>query len=155
MEDGESEVISEDADPSQSSVDSEITIQTATITKPSQQLAEELYQAAVEDADPDHLDALLEGSHENGVDVSEVADSLALAVAQRGHAHIIKILAEHGALFHKSDFSRGGPPLMHAANNGHTATVSELLKVCTYLQRLFFVSFCCAVPVHMAPMSTV
>lgn len=29
----------------------------------------------------------------------------------------------------KVDLDRGGPPLMHAANNGHASTVTALLKV--------------------------
>lgn len=54
---------------------------------------------------------------------------LAIPVAQHGHAHIIHVLDEYGAEWEEIDPSRGGPALMHAANNGHSAAVSALLDV--------------------------
>ena len=54
---------------------------------------------------------------------------LAIPVAQHGHAHIIHLLDEYGAEWEEIDPSRGGPALMHAANNGHSAAVTALLEV--------------------------
>lgn len=59
----------------------------------------------------------------------DVATMLAIPVAQHGHAHIIHLLDEYGAEWEEIDPSRGGPALMHAANNGHSAAVTALLEV--------------------------
>ena len=59
----------------------------------------------------------------------ELATRLAIPVAQHGHAHMIFLLDEYEADFEAPDPSRGGPPLMHAANNGHVAAVNALLEV--------------------------
>lgn len=88
----------------------------------------QLCQHALEQPDPSQLDQLFEECIDADA-AGAVADILALPVAQRGHATIIDVLADNGAEFSKLDFHRGGPPLMHAANNGHAATVSALLKV--------------------------
>ncbi|KAK9787368.1 hypothetical protein WJX73_002975 [Symbiochloris irregularis] len=58
----------------------------------------------------------------------DVATMLAIPVAQHGHAHIIHVLDDYGAEWEEIDPSRGGPALMHAANNGHSAAVSALLE---------------------------
>lgn len=59
----------------------------------------------------------------------KIATMLALPAAQRGHAAIVYLLHEFGGTFEEVDEDRGGPPLMHAANNGHAAAVTALLKV--------------------------
>ena len=59
----------------------------------------------------------------------ELATLLAIPVAQHGHAHLIHLLSEYGADWEETDASRGGPPLMHAANNGHAAAVKALIAV--------------------------
>ena len=59
----------------------------------------------------------------------DIATMLAIPVAQHGHAHIIHLLDEYGAEWEEIDPSRGGPALMHAANNGHSGAVTALLEV--------------------------
>ena len=95
--------------------------------QPSQQLARQLCQFALEQPDPSRLNQLLTSMNSNTA--ADIAVTLALPVAQRGHANIVNILAASGTDFSTEDYHRGAPPLMHAANNGHSATVSELLKV--------------------------
>ncbi len=105
------------------------TIQTSVPDDRSQELAEAICQAAIEQADPVQLSELLSNQVVDNVIAAEIADILALLAAQRGHASIIPILADNGAQFDRPDFHRGGPPLMHAANNGHASTVAALLEV--------------------------
>lgn len=93
----------------------------------SQELAEAICQAAIEQADPVQLKALLKAVDDTRA--AEICNTLALLAAQRGHANIISVLAEEGADFNSCDRYRGGPPLMHAANNGHANTVKALLEV--------------------------
>ena len=66
---------------------------------------------------------------EEGGAAAGVATLLALPAAQRGLASVIYLLHEFGGTMEKQDMDRGGPPLMHAANNGHASTVTALLKV--------------------------
>ena len=66
---------------------------------------------------------------EEGGAAAGVATLLALPAAQRGLASVIYLLHEFGGTMEKVDLDRGGPPLMHAANNGHASTVTALLKV--------------------------
>lgn len=99
--------------------------------KASQELAEAICQAAIEQADPVQLRALLKAVNED--QAAEICNTLAILAAQRGHANIIPVLAEEGADFNGCDRYRGGPPLMHAANNGHANTVKALLEVCSTL----------------------
>lgn len=105
------------------------TIQTSVPNDRSQELAEAICQAAIEQADPVQLSELLSNQVVDNVIAAEIADILALLAAQRGHASIIPVLADNGAQFGRPDFHRGGPPLMHAANNGHASTVAALLEV--------------------------
>ena len=99
-----------------------------------QDLAEAICQAAIEQADPNQLYNLLSDRVEDEGVAADIADILALLVAQRGHANIVPVLADHGAGFERVDRHRGGPPLMHAANNGHASTVAALLEVnCLFL----------------------
>lgn len=105
------------------------TIQTTTPDKASQDLAEAICQAAIEQADPIQLSKLLSNQFVDEDLAADIADILALLVAQRGHSNIIPILVEKGAEFQRPDLHRGGPPLMHAANNGHASTVAALLEV--------------------------
>ena len=93
----------------------------------SQELAEAICQAAIEQADPVQLKELLKAVDDTRA--AEISNTLALLAAQRGHANIIPVLAEEGADFNSCDRYRGGPPLMHAANNGHANTVKALLEV--------------------------
>ena len=93
----------------------------------SQELAEAICQAAIEQADPVQLKELLKAVDDNRA--AEISNTLALLAAQRGHANVIPVLAEEGADFNSCDRYRGGPPLMHAANNGHANTVKALLEV--------------------------
>lgn len=122
-------------DQSQASADSRITAQNDSNLPASQQLAEKICQHALEQPDPDQLQQLFDNldtelyQDDEKRTAAEIADILALPVAQRGHANIIDVLADQGADFVREDFARGGPPLMHAANNGHAATVSALLRV--------------------------
>ena len=97
----------------------------------SQELAEAICQAAIEQADPVQLKELLKAVDDNRA--AEISNTLALLAAQRGHANIIPVLAEEGADFNSCDRYRGGPPLMHAANNGHANTVKALLEVYSLL----------------------
>ena len=60
---------------------------------------------------------------------ADLASVLVIPVAQYGHSHLVGLLTEYGADLAETDPSRGGPPLMHAANNGHAGTVTALLKV--------------------------
>lgn len=120
----------------ETSADSEIMTQTDATSMASQQLAEQFCQHALEAPDPFKLEQLFDRLIDHvyaGCDeqqtAAEIADILALPVAQRGHAHVVDVLADQGADFTKEDFGRGGPPLMHAANNGHVATVSALIRV--------------------------
>ena len=106
--------------------------------KASQELAEAICQAAIEQADPVQLKQLLKAVNES--QAAEICNTLAILAAQRGHANIIPVLAEEGADFNTCDRYRGGPPLMHAANNGHANTVKALLEV-----RTVFCWFCTAV----------
>ena len=96
--------------------------------KASQDLAEAVCQAAIEQADPVQLRELFKIIGDNYA-ASRISTILALLAAQRGHANIIPVLAEEGADFETRDRYRGGPPMMHAANNGHAATVATLLEV--------------------------
>lgn len=105
------------------------TIQTSAADNERQELAEAICQAAIEQADPVQLGELLSNQVVDNVTAAEIADILALLAAQRGHASIIPILADNGAQFDRPDFHRGGPPLMHAVNNGHASTVAALLEV--------------------------
>ncbi len=54
---------------------------------------------------------------------------LAIPVAQHGHAALVHLLDAFGADLEEVDDVRGGPPLMHAANNGHSAAVHALVAV--------------------------
>lgn len=54
---------------------------------------------------------------------------LAIPVAQHGHAALVHLLDAFGADLEEVDDVRGGPPLMHAANNGHSAAVNALVAV--------------------------
>lgn len=63
---------------------------------------------------------------------------LAIPVAQHGHAHIIHLLDEYGAEWEEIDPSRGGPALMHAANNGHSGAVTALLEVLLFISPACF-----------------
>eukprot|EP00891_Asterochloris_glomerata_P002654 jgi/Astpho2/2654/Aster-x0544 len=65
---------------------------------------------------------------EEGGAAAGIATLLALPAAQRGLASVIYLLHEFGGTMEKVDLDRGGPPLMHAANNGHASTVTALLK---------------------------
>ena len=60
---------------------------------------------------------------------AEIATQLAVLVAQQGHVPLVHLLDEFGADWEETDPLRGGSPLMHAANNGHTAAVTALLEV--------------------------
>ena len=120
-----------DADVAQLISQGSTTIQTISPDTHSQELAEAICTAAIEQVDSILLNELLSSQIADEGVISEIADILALLVAQRGHASIIPILAEKGAKFDRPDFHRGGPPLMHAANNGHASTVSALLEVST------------------------
>ena len=93
----------------------------------SQEMAEAICQAAIEHADPVQLKELLKAVDDTRA--AEISNTLALLAAQRGHANIIPVLADEGADFNSCDRYRGGPPLMHAANNGHANTVKALLEV--------------------------
>ena len=96
-------------------------------------VAEQILDIAIEKADAKKLRDKLQLLNNDGHDeelIADIADILALLAAQRGHADIIPVLTEHGAMFHATDMHRGGPPLMHAAHNGHSAAVAALLKVC-------------------------
>ncbi|DBA87580.1 hypothetical protein WJX77_006083 [Trebouxia sp. C0004] len=104
------------------------TIQTSAPDDRSQELAEAICQAAIEQADPVQLGELLSSQVVDNVIAAEIADVLALLAAQRGHASIIPVLADNGAQFDRPDFHRRGPLLMHAANNGHASTVAALLE---------------------------
>ena len=116
--------------------------QTDATPQTSQQLAQQLCQFALEQPDPSRLNQLLAGMNSNTA--ADIAVTLAVPVAQRGHANIISTLAASGTDF-STDYQFGGPPLMHAAYNGHTATVSELLKVCCHAYRL---NMCCILTAH-------
>ena len=96
--------------------------------KISQDLAEAICQAAIEQADPAQLKELLKTIDDSEA-AARISTILALLAAQRGLANIISVLAEEGADFETRDRYRGGPPMMHAANNGHAATVAALLEV--------------------------
>ena len=60
---------------------------------------------------------------------ADLASVLVIPVAQYGHSHLVTLLTDYGADLAETDPSRGGPPLMHAANNGHAGTVTALLRV--------------------------
>ena len=68
---------------------------------------------------------------QNGDLQAEIATQLAVLVAQHGHVPLVHLLDEFGADWEETDPLRGGSPLMHAANNGHTAAVTALLEVTT------------------------
>ncbi|KAK9813153.1 hypothetical protein WJX72_009919 [[Myrmecia] bisecta] len=87
--------------------------------------AEELVRL-VERGDANSLRPLLDEFTEDVQ--AELATMLAILAAQHGHANIIHLLGEYGADFEDCDETRGGPPLMHAANNGHAAAVTALIK---------------------------
>lgn len=114
--------------------------------KASQELAEAICQAAIEQADPAQLKALLK--HVSESQAADICNTLAILAAQRGHANIIPALAEEGADFNSCDRYRGGPPLMHAANNGHANTVKALLEVGL---RFPFMNSCCQ-PAGLLPL---
>lgn len=59
----------------------------------------------------------------------EVATRLVVPAAQHGHANLIYLLDTFEADLEEPDSARGGPPLMHAANNGHVAVIHALLEV--------------------------
>ena len=58
-----------------------------------------------------------------------MATALGVLVAQYGHVPLIYLLDKYGCDWEEVDPLRGGTPLMHAANNGHTAAVTALLEV--------------------------
>ena len=60
---------------------------------------------------------------------ADLASMLAIPVAQHGHAALVHLLDAFGADLEEVDDVRGGPPLMHAANNGHSAAVNALVAV--------------------------
>jgi len=60
---------------------------------------------------------------------ADLASMLAIPVAQHGHAALVHLLDAFGADLEEVDDVRGGPPLMHAANNGHSAAVHALVAV--------------------------
>lgn len=76
---------------------------------------------------------------------ADLASVLVIPVAQYGHSHLVQLLTDYGADLAETDPSRGGPPLMHAANNGHAGTVTALLRV--GLLFCCFRSFCHCQPV--------
>jgi hypothetical protein len=47
---------------------------------------------------------------------------------QVGQAEVIRLLADWGVDLEETDSIRKGRPLMHAANNGHTAAVKALVE---------------------------
>ncbi|WIA12109.1 hypothetical protein OEZ85_012183 [Tetradesmus obliquus] len=95
--------------------------------------AEEM-MACVESGDVTRLrDAFLEieeqeseGLLEGGT-ATEVATYLIISAAQVGQPEVIRLLAEWDADMEETDSIRRGRPLMHAANNGHTAAVKALV----------------------------
>ncbi len=56
-----------------------------------------------------------------------MATYLIISAAQVGQPEVIRLLAEWDADMEESDSIRRGRPLMHAANNGHTAAVKALV----------------------------
>lgn len=107
----------------------------------SQELAEAICQAAIQQADPVQLKELLKAVDDT--QAAEISNTLAILAAQRGHANIIPVLADEGADFNKCDRYRGGPPLMHASNNGHANTVKALLEVHILLVAYKKLHCCC------------
>lgn len=95
--------------------------------------AEEM-MACVESGDVNHLrEAFLEieeqeseGLLEGGT-ATEIATYLIISAAQVGQPEVIRLLAEWDADMEEADSIRRGRPLMHAANNGHTAAVKALV----------------------------
>lgn len=76
---------------------------------------------------------------------ADLASVLVIPVAQYGHSHLVPLLTDYGADLAETDPSRGGPPLMHAANNGHAGTVTALLRVnllCCFLSLHHCLSGC-------------
>jgi ankyrin repeat protein len=59
---------------------------------------------------------------------AEIATYLIISAAQVGQAEIIRLLADWGVDLEETDSIRKGRPLMHAANNGHTAAVKALVE---------------------------
>eukprot|EP00878_Enallax_costatus_P010983 GHUV01011471.1.p1 GENE.GHUV01011471.1~~GHUV01011471.1.p1 ORF type:complete len:492 (+),score=180.30 GHUV01011471.1:349-1824(+) len=68
-------------------------------------------------------DGILEGGT-----ATEIATYLIISAAQVGQADIIRLLAEWDADMEETDSIRRGRPLMHAANNGHTAAVKAMIE---------------------------
>ncbi|KAF8071205.1 TANC1 [Scenedesmus sp. PABB004] len=95
--------------------------------------AEEM-MACVESGDVGHLrdsfleveEAESEGVLEGGT-ATEIATYLIISAAQVGQPEVIRLLAEWDADMEETDSIRRGRPLMHAANNGHTAAVKALV----------------------------
>ncbi|KAK9821841.1 hypothetical protein WJX74_003266 [Apatococcus lobatus] len=91
------------------------------------QLAEAAVNA-VERGDEQRLRKVLDSVESDEELQADLASVLVIPVAQYGHSHLVTLLTDYGADLAETDPSRGGPPLMHAANNGHAGTVTALLR---------------------------
>ncbi|KAK9859798.1 hypothetical protein WJX84_001592 [Apatococcus fuscideae] len=84
--------------------------------------------SAVERGDDERLRKVLDSVESDEELQADLASVLVIPVAQYGHSHLVGLLTDYGADLAETDPSRGGPPLMHAANNGHAGTVTALLR---------------------------
>ncbi len=76
-----------------------------------------------------HYDQAAQPAAQDEDTQADLASMLAIPVAQHGHAALVHLLDAFGADLEEVDDVRGGPPLMHAANNGHSAAVNALVAV--------------------------